>query len=76
MSFNFLDFNDLKIFNNENNFFLSFLFDLNDVRMPNNTETFDDLVCFSSEVLKNLSEYVSDLVSLKLLKSLTEFRKV
>lgn len=76
MSLYLLDFNDLEILNNENNFFLPFLFDLNNVRMPNNTETFNYFVCFSCKILKNLSEYVSDFIPLKLLKSLTEFGKV
>ena len=76
MSLYFLDFNDWEIFNYKYNFFLPFLFDLNNVRMPDNTETFDDFISLGGKILKYLSEYVCNLVSLHFLKSLIKFRKV
>ncbi len=71
MSLDFLNFDLGIILDDEFDFFVFFLFDLNQVIMPNQTETLDDLICFSRKARKNLFKHFNNVVVIYLLEFLS-----
>jgi hypothetical protein len=75
MSLDFLNFDLGIILDDEFDFFFFFLFDLNQVIMPNQTEALDDFIGFSRKARKNLFKHFDNVVVIYLLDFLGKFGK-
>ena len=73
MGLDLVDINLRVILDNELDFFLLFLFDLNQVIMPDNTKTLNNLVSFSRKAAKYFFEYFTDIIALYFLQFLSQF---
>jgi hypothetical protein len=75
VSLDLLNFDFRVILDDEFNFFFFFLFDLNQVIVPNQTETLDDFISFRRKAGKNLFKHFRDVVAIDLFKFLSKFGK-
>jgi hypothetical protein len=65
---------DLRvILDDELDLFLLFIFDLNQLIVPDNTKTLDNLVSFCRKARKYFLEYFTDIIALYFLHFLSQF---
>lgn len=73
---NLVYFNDWVILDYEFDFFLLFLFDLNQVIVPDETKTLDNFVGLGREAAKDLFEDINELIIVNFFEFVGEFGKV